>query len=67
MGGIISCLKPSNEGEENHEVHKHKMTDEDKAVLNLKKTNRILNKQINEMEKQTQEFWNKAKAEKKIK
>eukprot|EP00343_Euplotes_focardii_P010495 CAMPEP_0205826894 /NCGR_PEP_ID=MMETSP0206-20130828/30192_1 /ASSEMBLY_ACC=CAM_ASM_000279 /TAXON_ID=36767 /ORGANISM="Euplotes focardii, Strain TN1" /LENGTH=194 /DNA_ID=CAMNT_0053127231 /DNA_START=58 /DNA_END=642 /DNA_ORIENTATION=- len=43
------------------------MTDQDKAVLNLKKTNRVLNKQIDDMEKQTQEFWNKAKEEKKNK
>ena len=67
MGGIMSCLKPSNKGEENHEVHKHKMTSEDKAVLNLKKTDRILRKQIEDMERQTQQFWDKAKEEKKNK
>ena len=43
------------------------MNEEDKAVLNLKKTNRMLSKQISELEKQTQEFWNKAKEEKKEK
>ena len=36
-------------------------------MLNLKKTNRMLSKQISELEKQTQEFWNKAKEEKKEK
>mmetsp|Transcript_31595 Transcript_31595/g.31069 ORF Transcript_31595/g.31069 Transcript_31595/m.31069 type:complete len:192 (-) Transcript_31595:54-629(-) len=43
------------------------MTDEDKAVLNLKKTNRVLGKQIQELENQTEQFWNKAKEEKRAK
>mmetsp|Transcript_18714 Transcript_18714/g.21511 ORF Transcript_18714/g.21511 Transcript_18714/m.21511 type:complete len:217 (-) Transcript_18714:14-664(-) len=64
MGGILSCFKPTYNPEEEK---KQKMTDEDKAVLNLKKTNRTLLKQIEDMEKQAQQFWDKAKEEKKTK
>ena len=66
MGGIFSCLKP-NKDEVKEPAAKEKMTDQDKAVLNLKKTNRMLIKQIEDMEKQTQQFWDKAKEEKKAK
>ena len=66
MGSLFSCLKPNkDEVKEPHE--KEKMTDQDKAVINLKKTNRMLIKQIEDMEKQTQQFWDKAKEEKRAK
>ncbi|CAI2380145.1 unnamed protein product [Moneuplotes crassus] len=67
MGGMMSCLRQTPDTKEEKEVHKHKMTDEDKAVLNLKKTNRVLGKQIQELENQTEQFWNKAKEEKRAK
>ena len=35
-----------------------------KQFLILNKTNRVLIKQIDEMERQTEEFWGKAKEEK---
>lgn len=70
MGAMMSWLKPRNQTDEaaiHKEPQKEKMTEEDKAVLNLKKTNRMLNKQIEDLEKQTQEFWDKAKEEKRSK
>ena len=65
-----SWLQPKHQTNEDaiqREPEKQQMNEEDKAVLNLKKTNRMLSKQISELEKQTQEFWNKAKEEKKEK
>ena len=65
-----SWLQPKHQTNEDaiqREPDKQQMNEEDKAVLNLKKTNRMLSKQISELEKQTQEFWNKAKEEKKEK
>jgi hypothetical protein len=70
MGGIMSCLKPKNQTDDDvisKQPKKQEMNDEDKAVLDLKKTNRMLNKQIQDLEKQTQDFWDKAKTEKKAK
>lgn len=71
MGGILSWFQANDQGNteevKTKDIKKSQMNEEDKAVLNLKKTNRMLSKQIEQLEKQTQEFWEKAKEEKKAK
>ena len=70
MGGIVSCLKPNgqtNDDAISKEPKKAEMTNEDKAVLDLKKTNRMLNKQVQDLEERSDKFWEQAKIEKKNK
>ena len=70
MGGIMSCFQAQDSAEpevNREEVKKQEMSETDKAVLNLKKTKRMLDKNLKDLEDQIAKFWTAAKEEKRNK